>query len=320
MSKITFFYCNANRQVGYGHLSRCLNIAYAISSVDEKQNIIFIGIYDSYAQEQIATVNYLVSRELPKEPVLDSKVIIDSYKFKESQLRDFKFLFTKLIVIDDFFNIQSSLIDLSINFRHFGKEKPAGFKSKKSCLGLDYFPNKPAFKSIREKNIKKQSVSIKKVLVSVGGVNANQIDLTLTKLVDQILINKEIICLGRNIFDYTSIRNKITLIDFCSNIEFLYDAADCILSGGGITKYEAGFCITPNAALSQTREQKQDTEILARSHLCFDLGDCNDNKKSIAIKLSKFLLDEDLSRQIESMKQLFDTHSLKNLAYEIINL
>jgi hypothetical protein len=52
-------------------------------------------------------------------------------------------------------------------------------------------------------------------------------------------------------------------------------SADLLLSGGGRLKYEAGFALVPNAALSQTPLQAADTAILAGVGVTLDLGEAS---------------------------------------------
>ena len=48
--------------------------------------------------------------------------------------------------------------------------------------------------------------------------------------------------------------------------------ADVVICSGGLIKYEAGFCLTPNACINQTIDQCDDTQILANANLTYNFG------------------------------------------------
>ena len=81
-----------------------------------------------------------------------------------------------------------------------------------------------------------------------------------------------------------------------SNFFNLFSKSDVIISGGGLTKYEAAFTKKINLTFSINELQKKDTEILSNLFLTKDMGYFKDINNSLieSIKMLKSLKDDEI--------------------------
>lgn len=310
------FYCNATKETGLGHLSRCLNLAREIALMSGSQSIRFFGNYDVFAYSKI---KYYAFDVLPKMRIDNkcSTVICDGYSFLKNDLLDLHLQGHKLCIIDDFQQYNFDFVDLIINFR-FNAE--LFYKTQRQhCLGINYFSFSPDLKAIREEkaSIHNTKKAISTVLVFIGGSDKFNVGAKVIAALDLIFTNKTFILLDKTEPRINLKNNDLQVIGFTENIAQLFRSADIIVNGGGLTKYEAGFCFVPNCAISQTSEQHLDTLELTKHNLTYDLGLAEQaNVEHLVCELQQFF--KMIPEQLRSFAKVYNSNSTRNLALEII--
>ncbi|MDE3271738.1 glycosyl transferase [Pseudoalteromonas sp. G4] len=308
-------HCNGNKKSGLGHFSRCFNIALALKKC--RVSVTFCGLYDDFANNKLVNAGFSYSSEL--NVIFGQTVLCDDYNLGINHLLAIDAAGGKLILIDDFDQYNYDFIKLIVNFR-YGAAKLCKV-TPRHALDLTFFPFSEDLISVRDKTLSKNNKgSISHVMVFIGAHDKHQIAARLLALLDNLLLDKHIILVAANKLDFELKNNNLEQWSFVDDIAQLYDWADIIISGGGLTKYEAGFCLKPNAALSQTKEQQEDTNMLAKANLCFDLGLAESiSQDELSVKLSQFINDS-ATKQLTAQKSNFDRNSMKHLTKKILEV
>ena len=308
------FICDGNKKVGFGHLSRCLTMARALA--ESALEIYFYGELNIQASERVDKAGFATLEALN----LDDRtaVIVDCYQQTEASLFALKKQCANLLVVDDFDNYRFEFIDLIINARVCAERFVNS--SDKHILGAQFFPFSPNLKQVREYKLQRvhEISKVTNVLLIIGASDRFFITDTVLKAIDQILVGAQITVLAGSKPNVDLKHNTLRYHSFVNNIAEYYSSHDVVINGGGSVKYESGFCILPNAAISQTQEQRDDTIILAEQKLCFDLGLAEEvHVEELVNNLKTFLSDEELKMQLRHMRQYYNTESLEALVKSI---
>jgi spore coat polysaccharide biosynthesis predicted glycosyltransferase SpsG len=326
LTKFFTFICDATDSSGLGHFSRCFNIARALQKFDNRIFIQFVGQYGNLAKQILAGAGLEYRDNFSNDGLKSSTVVLDSYDISQSNIDELISRSMNFVKIDDFNDFDLSKADMVVNFR-FGAEEML-YNCPNSCLGIKFFPSHPELRIIRLKKLAALQGSadlseIKTIMVFIGGQDQFSIASLLSSHLDQIVKNKRIIVtskMGENSKTQAVKNNVLEHRAFTDNISDLYQIADVVISGGGLTKYEAAYCCIPNACVSQTEGQAEDTKILAAAHLTFDLGMASKNVEkpgALLTKLSQFFSQPELQRQRNGMMDMFDTESVSRLAEKL---
>ena len=291
MKKRLVFRCNANKSSGLGHLTRCLNIAKSVRDTSDDFDIVFLGDFTNFAKELISS-SFFVLLDGNKLNINDL-LVLDDYDITQFDISDLRNKVKTFIKIDDFNDLNLTSLDLVINFRVNAERE--SYACANECLGVNYFPFDASLIDIRKKNIvNKLKNSLKNIYIFIGGTDLTSSGLELLQLVDQAVENCNIFLIDnkyKNKPIEVSQRNKLNYLPMIKDISQYYQNADAFITGGGVSKYEVGFCAIPNAAISQTLGQAEDTIILANENVTANLGltkDLKDSSNDILIKLREF--------------------------------
>ncbi|WP_372766435.1 glycosyl transferase [Pseudoalteromonas sp.] len=308
-------HCHGNKRSGLGHFSRCFNIARALQK--HGASVVFCGHFDDFAYRKLTIAGIPCSSELKISS--GQTVLCDDYQLDKKELLAIDSAGGKLIVIDDFDQYNYEFIKLIVNFRYDAASLCR--VTPRHALDLDFFPFAEDLISVRDKTLEKsQQYPISNVLVFIGAHDRHQIAHRLLESLDNLLSNTHIMLVAAKKLDFESNNNDVEQRLFVNDMAQLYDLADIIISGGGLTKYEAGFCLKPNCALSQTQEQHEDTKMLAKANLCFDLGLAEaTSQHQLNLNLSQFINDS-MHNQLTAQKSLFDRNSVSNLTKKILEV
>ena len=316
------FNCMETKKHGLGHFIRCFNLARHIME-SKNFEVSFIGNFSPFSLSILNTKKVNVIQILSNDKLFlllknYDIIITDRYDINQkhlNRLADLKK--TKSILIDDFKNLEFSNQDLVINFRVGIKHYI--YNSKSSALGEKFFIYKPELEIVRE-NYEFNSC-VKKILFFGSGTeksNAvfNNLPLYLLDKYDDI----EIIHITTNPFLVDNERYFTKKLDY--SIEKYFEKTDVIINGGGLIKYEAAFCGIPSATLSTTKDQHQDTIILEKNSLLYNLGNQElENKQNVESRITNFINDSKLRRCLHNKGNSFFTpKSIKNLIQKINEL
>ncbi|CAM4079303.1 glycosyl transferase [Pseudoalteromonas ostreae] len=313
-----FFYCNASKNTGYGHLSRCLNIAREISKFPSKSTVCFIGEFDRFSKVRINNLGFGILSDIPQLKKT-SVFIFDDYIIDKDIFINVKEMGHKVCIIDDFDQYNFDFADLIINFR---------FNAHKFCmqtpahrLGLGFFSFSEELTQLRTKKMMQlQRSKLDTFLIFIGGDDRFDVASKVVKAIDKLFKGKKIVLLSKQSNHINMNNNTIEIVNFVENMSNLYEQVDLVINGGGLTKYESGYCLLPNCAVSQTSEQHLDTIELASANLTFDLGLANGVEIAELVYKIKLFIDEKVDLQYEAMKAAYILNSTNCLAKEIIKV
>lgn len=316
------FICNGDQQTGFGHVSRCLNIASELLRLKANLSIQFQGSYGDFASKAISSAGFVHANHEPLQQLEGvSLVFVDDYHITEIRLNSFKQAGCAIAIIDDFDIFCWPSIDLIINFRFLAEKL---YRSNgKHLLGLKYFPVKSSLITLRQSRLEQQchDKSLCNILVFISGTESGDSGENIVLALDKIVSNSNIYWLTTINHDVELKHNTLKKIDYVNDMYELYKDVDVVFSGGGLSKYEAGFCIIPNAVISQTAMQQQDTDILAQHNLCFDLGIAEHmDQDTLQENISYFLSPKVLNAQRNALKTHYDSQSLQSVASRVLAL
>lgn len=303
------FICNANKKVGLGHLNRCRIIAKSLQKLINKCEIHFSGDIKLNFLDSLSTHNFKFISEPNYEDydciILDSYDKDDFYKVDNLKL--------KKIAIDD--RALETFInwDLVLNFRL--NPMKLNYKSKEICVGTSFFPFDERL--IRLRLDSKPQKQIKNLFFYFGETKKIALDAKSEKLIKEFS-NKY------NFFISTNINNQPQNFETINRNNFfnLFSKSDLIISGGGLTKYEAAFTKKINLTFSINDLQKKDTEILSNLFLTKDMGYFKDINYSLieSIKMIENLKDNEIELFYENSSKYFYTGSLANMTKKISSI
>lgn len=318
--------CDANELNGYGHLSRCINMARGIKEKNINHNVTFIGDYSPDAISLIEKRNfgYTIFREHVASSALNLMptiknyecFILDSYDITQNyidQLSNQAFKFC--LIADDSTTLNLASVDLVVNYAINGQD--FDYKSKGQALGLKYFPVKPEFKAVREKNILKKDKEINHILLMIGGHDKYSVGVNILKIIDGLVMDKTITYISSaTSFDALSIKNnRLKFLPFCENIEDIYADVDFTITGGGLSKYESNYCNIMNASVPQNINEYNDSTYFEAKGLTTIIG--------IAYNYSEATVSSNMAKLLNSSPcpppDLFYTDSLDNLIDKILH-
>lgn len=322
--KIPFiFYCHANEKTGLGHLSRCLQIALAIKKQLPAADITFWGEFGSFASQLLTKSEFSIKSALSNNELKNACLILDSYDLTQADIEHFVSSTKYLVKIDDFDDLDTSAIDLIVNFR-LGFDNHL-YQSKHQALGIKYFPFKAALTTIRDRNLKIRNQRITHIFIFIGGNDISNAGEKLVQLIDKHLTNKKLywVRAGNLETTLTCKNNELTMLPLTAEIEQYYQQADFFISGGGLSKYEVSFCGIPNASISQNSGQAQDSKIFDNYGLSYDLGITNEldeQPENIINKLVKYCDTPNHEKFYQQSALHFNSNSCNALAEKIIQV
>jgi spore coat polysaccharide biosynthesis predicted glycosyltransferase SpsG len=317
--------CNQDRDSGFGHFSRCLNLARFIKA-NLGHDVVFYGNYDSFAVSLLKhyCLPFEIKSEKPRfslpEPLTLNEftdIITDSYLINQGYIDELVSHPIRTIFIDDTCELDFSGVELVINFRVSASSFHYG--SNNIALGPKYFIHKPELLRVREKNeaTKKEQRMVNILLFFGGGQNYLGVDKIIIDYLMSLNEYANITLIKNDFAEYNDSKyDKLVKQKPTFDIEYLYYHSDFVINGGGLTKYECCYCLIPSASLSTTDLQYKDSQILDKNNLLVNLGMVeNLDVDELKEKLNDFLFNKAIkNRIIESSNVHFDENSMRNLA------
>ncbi len=242
----------AGKDVGFGHVTRCLGLYEALRAA--KTKVFFIVNDNKEVVERLADINiltYSISDGYNAAVSLTKGmdvVIIDSYRIEKNLYSEAAKSIGLLVSIDDYNRIeypQGIVVNGSVYAEEIDYPET---KVVEYLLGTAYIPLRKEFRSIKPKKIKDK---IKTVLIIFGGYDPNGMvdkikELVLSKFTD---VRLNLIC-GAPLSKKEKSKNKNDKNKSYFNLEAkkvseLMKEADIAISAGGQTLYELASTGTP---------------------------------------------------------------------------
>ncbi|MFT5319602.1 MAG: spore coat polysaccharide biosynthesis predicted glycosyltransferase SpsG [Chlamydiales bacterium] len=328
MAKI-YVHCNGNDTVGLGHFFRCFYLCKALRNFNPKHQIFFVGNFSSMPTEKLQQNSFSIipldttdaTLLVNQSPKADA-VIIDCYRIDQKFIDYMNQCPFTTIYFDDFGKLDFSKAGTIINFR-VGAERLFNYHSSNELKGAKFFPVTPELQLIRKQKLCKKVQAIQNILVCLGGSDLYNVGHTLAQTASEVFQDAQVTLLSNQAppqkkhFPNPSLVNVLPLTQ---HIERFLKKADLLITGGGMLKYESAYCGIPNATLSQTKDQRKDTLVLASKKLTLDLGLAeNFTPVKISQQLKKFENRQFIKEFSVQSSSEFSTNSSEILA-EHINL
>lgn len=270
MSKI-FFLFDSNKSTGYGHLSRCIEIAKSVNYC-----CIFIGSFSVEAMEFLQVLG-----EVHNETSIDSSiflleklqlpgdiVLIDNYDFTEAHLKDLNKMNLNWGAFDDFNNLKFEGANFVINFR-VNAESWTQYESEKNFVGIEYMPIDKEFLKIRDLI---SVESTKKAFVCIGSGDLNNIASKVAQVASGYFKEVTVIDSSNRIGQSLNGIENIKVISRVRNVAEQLDGASLAITGGGRLKYECAYANCPVIAIDQTELEEEDSKVLIDKGLLISGG------------------------------------------------
>ncbi|WMJ24047.1 UDP-2,4-diacetamido-2,4,6-trideoxy-beta-L-altropyranose hydrolase [Paludicola sp. MB14-C6] len=293
------FRVDANKQIGLGHIMRCISVAKELV----KRNVEVLFITADYHPTDIikkANFQHIVLdsdyKHLENEvelllPILTNKqvncLIVDSYFISNKYFETLK---NNVLTayIDDLAETRFS-VDILINYNIFSDyqlyEKLYQNSQTKLLLGAKYAPLREEFQHVTLKEIGEH---IEDILITTGGTDPYNICFLLAKhiLKEKSFRNKKIHIVIGNYFTNTAQLKKIA--KHCNQLH-IYENIECIsqlllkcdiaISASGTTLYELCACGTPSIIFSFADNQTRIRKAFGEQNVMRDCGDFRTDTK-----------------------------------------
>ncbi|WP_123785210.1 hypothetical protein [Pseudazoarcus pumilus] len=296
------FRCDGGQAQGLGHITRCLSLARTIREIAPLAHIAFWGQYDAFARTLLAQHDMPAWPSSPPEGNADGieathnvcadfdVLLLDSYAIDQDYINGLKKQPCKLALIDDDQRHDLSDADLVLCFRAGAETLTYG--ARHQLLGPAFMLVKPELRALRERNLglpAHRCISRALIFLS-GGHRAPELLPTVLGAFEGMGL--EIAYLAPEEPRHASTAHARHL-PLTPAIETLYANTDFVLCGGGLTKYECAYAGIPNACLSLTSLQNEDTRIMAAQGFTLDLGLASAlHPERLRGQLAEFIRDE----------------------------
>lgn len=316
------------RQLGLGHIYRCLNLGYQLKPHDIRFLIEDYGAVSSLLHKHgFKKIIHLKpgiqeNHDIKKtiEYVLNNKIdllIVDKYGLTCKFVKTLK-KFTKIVVISDLKNIQYDA-DLVVNgFIGFDNKITHNKFDTKCLLGPRY--------QILNKQYAHQNKYAKKydLLVTLGGFDAgNLLDIVLDKIIMHGKGLKTRVILGPATQKTDKMRKieknhkrQLELVTQTTNMKKEIDSSKFGICAGGITTYEFSAMRVPFAIICQYDHQIITANEWAKRKIAKSLGFIQNNERRLDILLKQLVHNK---IQLRS-RNLVDGLGSKRVAEHILRL
>lgn len=310
------FRCDANEQIGFGHLSRC--VAWAEAFVREGATVGFSGNFSEDAKRFLDANGFEALSGGPPRAVF-----FDGYHFDDKETQDWKG--SARIWVDDFGNRRHYDCEGIVNFT-VGASRLA-YPETRRFLGPGYFPARSSLRPLRSVHL---SGAVRHVLVMIGGFDrgnyTTRMAKTLLELDDALSVT---VALGSRFSAREEFENamapwkeRVAVREFTADSAELYRGADACVCGGGLTKYECAYLGLPAAVVSQTPQQHGETQEFSCEGLAWNIGLGTELAENQLRRLLEEFLKDGFSRERMSRRgqEIFPEDPAGNLAREILSL
>lgn len=275
------FRTTAGKQIGFGHLRRCLSLAEALRRLGAHSLFLLDG--DPAALDQVAEGFSIIpiahehDLGLKQIEAAGSKaIVVDSYAFQYEQFHALAQSGTPVIAIDDLAERELP-VDLVVNGSAGAEELGYPQDGKTSfLLGPQYALLRPEFAEDPHRVVAQR---VKRVLITLGGSDPHYLTSKLVRWTKQALGAVHIdVVIGPLFNSEVQIEPRRSVTVHCNpqGMRALMLAADMALCGGGQTTYELAATGTPAVALRLAENQRENLSRLRRAGTLLWAGEAGD--------------------------------------------
>lgn len=316
------FRADGNSIIGIGHIMRCITIAEALSEkIKNKEAILFLCA--DCASKQFVTEKGFLAKSIGTMPEnmnseislldkfidaqIENTIIVDSYFVTKSYLTNLK-KYGKVIILDD---LEEEVFDVDcvINYNAFSDkafyEKNYGGRAD-MLIGTKYIPIRKQFLEKDESNSKDKTNVVKKILITTGGGDIENI----AGLILDTIFSKDYeyeIVMGRfnpnyDVLKAVESKNKNIHINCdVKDMAALMRNCQLAITAGGSTIYELAAMGIPFVAFSYATNQEKLVEYVGNNDIALNAGKYHVDKSDFVFRLkdnfAKLVADSKLREQ-----------------------
>lgn len=324
------FRTNGGKDIGLGHIYRCLSLAKAIEDENKNVEITFVSNEESSEIIEKNNYKYISSNNFDEEDIKQIKnqnpdiIIFDSYLADDEYLKRLKEI-AKLIIFDDNNDIYNSEIPDRIINGNIHAKKLNYSNKEKHFLGPNYLVMREEYWNNNEKNDASTDISEQKesLMTTTGGADFNRIMIKFIQSLKELNMNKKII-IGPA-YEEEYIKKIEKEIENNENYELIFkpkslkkhiQSSDYVLTAAGSTIYEILTLNETPIIYTLADNQKLIAKELEKYGV-FNLGNYEGIKYSELKKQIEQIINEENSK-IKELFNLFDGQGAKRIAKEII--
>jgi UDP-2,4-diacetamido-2,4,6-trideoxy-beta-L-altropyranose hydrolase len=290
--------CDATRDTGLGHVSRCLALAEALAELGVAS--IFCGEFDGPARRLLEEAGTAIRPGAPAEQVAQlvreracGGVIVDGYRFDATYLEALAPGRTgsSLLVVDDFAGLANYPDGaVVLNFTVGAGELEFNGRDLVRLLGPGYLLVRRALRVLRARG-NATSRPPQRVLVAMGGGDPLELSVDLASALKSASPEVAVRLTpgwsgpapeGVESIAYGQLAPSFAWADLC-------------VTGGGLTKYEAAYVGVPPLVVSHTDRELAETQYFAQAGLGVDAGHGGQlEPHALANMLVRYVRDDDL--------------------------
>lgn len=335
---VIYFRADANAQIGYGHLMRCLTIADACEKLGMQP--VFL-LADHEAEQLVLDRGYPVCvletqyRRMEEELIVlrekirdDALIVLDSYFLTQHYVRTLKEEGHALVWMDDLGEADYP-VDCLINYNMYADT--LGYESKKAAgkylLGTHFAPVRPGFCG----ETYQAAPELLNILITTGASDPCGAGLLFAEglLKKGIRGRIQVVC-GRYYPDAEKLRElekeqegqtSITLLQNLTDLSQVMKASDLAIAAAGSTLYELCAVGVPTLVYYFADNQKRGAQAFAEKTGSVNLGDLRLEKQESfnrAYQAVCRLQDQKERRAVsERMQSLVDAKGAQRIAREL---
>ncbi|SDM20709.1 UDP-2,4-diacetamido-2,4,6-trideoxy-beta-L-altropyranose hydrolase [Sediminibacillus halophilus] len=295
MAKAKFIIrADASATIGTGHIMRTLALAQVVkvdSSIQFLCSEITPNLVKLLNKESI-TIDFLPvlpgSEEDLNQTIQIAKtkqvdwIILDGYHFDESFINGLKRSGFRVLLFDDFANLDYYCADIILNRGTFVNKEMYTNIDKYSQLLIG-----PQFTTLRKEFLDWQGVKPRikatpsNILISMGGADPNNVTLSVIKLLEKVNdftmkvkvllgpANKHKEYINANLAQF---KLDLQIVEDDEDIPSLFNWADFAITAGGTTLFEMAYMGLPSIVIQIAENQKSAQILAERYHTCLYLG------------------------------------------------
>ena len=325
------FRTGGNKQVGLGHLRRCLSLAEALRRLGT--DCFFLLDEDPVCIDQVAAAGFeaicIQSGEDLSQTIEQCRrrkaqaIVADSYALDAAYLIGLRETKAMVAVIDDLADRELP-VDLVVNGAiDAAKLAYHAEKTTRFLLGPQYVLLRPEFAEEPKRTIAEQ---VRHVLVTLGGGDPEQLTPKLVRWAADTFKDVSVDVVIGPMFDNQNLPSAelaATVYSNPQNIRSLMLGADLALCGGGQTTYELAATGTPAVAIRLADNQTQNLAGLNSAGALVWAGDAHDADLEATTKRALTALAGDPVRRAALSQRgrvLVDGQGATRVAHTILDL
>ena len=258
------FRTDASRQIGSGHVMRCLALAAELKSRGAQITFVCRALPEHYASLIAQAGHSLVDGEaVPRDSAPWDWLVVDHYALDARWEREQRSLARKILVIDDLDRRHDCDVLLNQNLVRDAADRYAG-RVPAGCellLGPRFALLRPEFALMREAAVEPRAAS--RVLVMFGGADPADLTSRCVNLLAKIGFAGHVDVVAGPLYQPSRDLRSVTLHRAPSNMAQLMVQADFAIASPGVSSLERCVVGLPTVAIAFAENQEAPAEALA---------------------------------------------------------